>query len=321
MISVCIPVYNTNITELILELTRQGNDFSFDYEIILIDDCSEIEYRIANEAVSGTCKYIQLDRNVGRARIRNLFQDHARYEYLLFLDCDSVIIRKDFLLRYVNEILEHGSKVICGGRVYETVSPSPDRRLRWKYGTERESQLPSVREASPFRFFMSNNFLIDRKVFEQIRFDDRLIEYGYEDTLFGYLLMKNQVMIRHIDNPVLHGCLENNSEFLEKTEKSIANLLRILHFTGSDDAFVNNIRLLNFHRTICRMRLEKISRLSLNQLIPLFKSMLSRGFIFMWIYDLYKLGLLMQAGELPLAPSIDHSADLRQIFGKSNTDC
>jgi glycosyltransferase involved in cell wall biosynthesis len=320
MISICIPVYNHNINELVLELIRQGNESGVDYEIILIDDSSSMDYRIINENVYRLCKFVQLETNAGRARIRNLFQDHAKYENFLFVDCDSVITREDFISRYINEVAENSSLVICGGRVYKPVPPPREKKLRWKYGIDRESQLPSVREASPFRFFMSNNFLVNRNVFEKIKFDDRLTEYGYEDTLFGYWLMKNQVKISHIENPVLHGCLESNSEFLQKTEKSIDNLLRILHFTGSDNDFVKNVRLLQIHKMICSMRLTRICRLSLNQLRPLFKSLLSGGFILMWMFDLYKLGLLLQAEESPLEPSHEILEAIGQTTDNSNPE-
>ncbi|MGF1584111.1 MAG: glycosyltransferase family 2 protein [Bacteroidales bacterium] len=320
MISICIPVYNYNISELTVELIRQGNDSGADYEIILIDDCSLMEYRKANKALFRICKYIQLDRNVGRARIRNLFMEHARYENLLFVDCDSVIIREDFLLRYIKDISENGSLVICGGRVYETVSPPGEKKLRWKYGTFRESQPPSVRRKSPFRFFMSNNLLLNKKVLDSIRFDERLLEYGYEDTLFGYWLMKNKIKISHIENPVLHGHIETNSEFLEKTEKSVANLMRIVDFVGCDDDFVNNIRLLQIYIMINRIRLTGICRFSLNQLSRLFKYFLSRGFVYMWMFDLYKLDLLMQAGKLPLVPANERADKIKHTIEKSNSD-
>ena len=320
MISICIPVYNYNITELTLELIRQGNDSGVDYEIILIDDCSLTEYRIANEAVCKVCKFIQLDRNVGRAGIRNLFQYHAKYDNLLFVDCDSIITGKEFLVKYIRELVENGSLVICGGRVYGPAPPLREQKLRWGYGSQRESQPPSVRGKSPFRFFMSNNFLVNKKVFDSIRFDERLLEYGYEDTLFGYWLMKNKIKIRHIENPVLHGYLESNSEFLEKTEKSVTNLMRIVDFVGCDDDFVNNIRLLRIYKMINRIRLTGISRFSLNHLNRLFRYFLSRGFVSMWMFDLYKLGLLMQAGEFQLVPALERAEVMGQSTEKSNPD-
>lgn len=37
-------------------------------------------------------KYIELKKNIGRAKIRNLFIEYTTNPYLLFLDCDTKII-------------------------------------------------------------------------------------------------------------------------------------------------------------------------------------------------------------------------------------
>ena len=90
MISICIPVYNFNITSLVNELSNQVNSLNIPCEIIVIDDCSENFKRI-NKIECEKHTYIELSENIGRARIRNLFLKYAKYEYLLFLDCDSLV--------------------------------------------------------------------------------------------------------------------------------------------------------------------------------------------------------------------------------------
>jgi GT2 family glycosyltransferase len=294
MISICIPVYNFDVKKLVNELNRQGDDSGVPYEIVLIDDCSNDEFRLLNQPVFELNKFIQLSRNVGRARIRNLFPEHARYDKLLFLDCDSCIVSGDFLKNYIKAVRDNGSPVICGGRIYSSDIPPRNMKLRWKYGFLRESQPPTVRQSSSFRYFMTNNFLIDRAIITRIRFDERLVEYGYEDTLFGYRLMKMGISVKHIDNPVLHSCTEDNAEFLIKTEESINNLVQISGYINNEDGFVSNVKILSVFHRIGKLGLTTITRQTINAFKPLLKGILSRGYIWLWMFDLYKLGILMQ---------------------------
>ena len=118
MISICIPIYNFNVTELVKTLSAQLKDLNCPSEIILIDDCSDISFKKANENICSKENYIQLDKNIGRAAIRNRFLEYAKYEYLLFLDCDMVVHSNNFLDKYFNAINECNNKVICGGLIY-----------------------------------------------------------------------------------------------------------------------------------------------------------------------------------------------------------
>jgi len=56
-------------------------------------------FKKINENVCRKEIYIQLDNNIGRAKIRNLFLKYAKYDYLLFLDCDTFIISDDFVAK------------------------------------------------------------------------------------------------------------------------------------------------------------------------------------------------------------------------------
>ena len=61
MLSVCIPVYNFDVTELITDIRNQINTDDLDAEIIFIDDASQEEMRQRNEIVKSlTDHYILL---------------------------------------------------------------------------------------------------------------------------------------------------------------------------------------------------------------------------------------------------------------------
>jgi cellulose synthase/poly-beta-1,6-N-acetylglucosamine synthase-like glycosyltransferase len=245
MISVCIPVYNFDVRPLVNELISQIE--GLDCELILIDDASS-ECVFSHEELNAKTKFIRLNENVGRSKIRNLFLSESTCPYLLFLDCDSIIEKKDFIATYLEAIKKGNTKVICGGRYYPDSSPSKTQMLRWKYGVESESKTAEERLANPYKSFMTNNFLVDRSVFEKIQFDETLTKYGHEDTLFGFELKNNKVRIDHIENAILNGELESNQLYLSKTELGVKNLVKIVNSLDEPDDFIDDVYLLSFYR-------------------------------------------------------------------------
>ncbi|MBP7272736.1 MAG: glycosyltransferase family 2 protein [Saprospiraceae bacterium] len=249
MLSICIPVYNFDVTGLVLELVIQCEQMGVLYEIILMDDASEEEYRLFNRSLASVNKirYIELAQNVGRSRIRNLLADIARYEHLLFMDCDSKSPTESFIKNYIREL--PADCVICGGRTYETALPPEPYRFRWLYGVERESISANKRSLLPYQSFMTNNFIIPKKVLKELRFNETLLGYGHEDTLFGYELKKRKIDIKHIDNPLVHIGLENAEEFLQKTNQGLRNLALLYKKLQTEKEFIKCVKLLRyFHR-------------------------------------------------------------------------
>ncbi len=293
MISFCIPIYNCDVSMLVAELGRQASLLQdCPYEIILIDDLSE-ECKEKNNELRNihAVQYIELDQNVGRARIRNLFLNYAKFDYLLFLDCDSVIISSDFVRRYYAEVIGKNN-VVCGGRVYPE-DPGPGyRKLHWKYGLFKESMPADIRSSDPNKSFMTNNFLIRKAILGQIRFDERITKYGHEDTLYGYHLSKLGIRIKHIDNPVLHGSLEDAPSFVEKTETGIINLIRIVNFLDDKTGFIESVKILKYHHGIRPKGLLVMAKPLFYVLCPLIKYLLLSGLASLTLLDFYKFGYL-----------------------------
>lgn len=294
MISICIPIYNFDVNRLVDELSQQIENSPIETEIILIDDASNEKFKQINRITCQKHQYVELNQNVGRASIRNLFLRYAKYDYLLFLDCDSVVIQPDFISSYLVAISELHPLVLCGGRVYDQEFPDRHHRLRWKFGIERESHSADERLLHPNKSFMTNNFIIQRSLLESVKFDDRLKDYGHEDTLFGFELKKRKITISHIDNPVLNGDVEENSVFLEKTEFGIANLAKILRIVNYNTYFVEDVKILAFHRKMKKMSLSGlILFIFWLARIPL-RRLLIEGYVYLPLFDFYKLGLLIQ---------------------------
>jgi GT2 family glycosyltransferase len=292
MISICIPIYNFNVTSLVQELDRQSKLQDKLIELIVIDDASQDIYKAQNKEQCSKHTYIELPRNIGRSAIRNLFLKYAKHNHLLFLDCDSAVQNPSFIANYIAAIKEHPKSVLCGGRVYPTTAPSNDYLLRWQYGIKKESKSAHERSKWPNRAFMTNNFVISKAVFSQIAFDERLKDYGHEDTLFGFELKEKDIAVVHIENPIVNDHLETNQVYIVNTEKAVANLTHILTYTNFNKTLINDVTLL---RTYYKYKwAQPLILLCYNLFNKTIKRRLTRGKVSITAFNFYKLGYLSQ---------------------------
>jgi glycosyltransferase involved in cell wall biosynthesis len=293
MISILIPVYNCNIVTLVYDLHDQASAASVPIEIIVLDDCSSELLRDQNKDVNklANVRFMELEKNIGRASIRNKLAGMAAYPTLLFMDCDSKVPDGDYIKRY----LPYCGKeiVVCGGRIYRPVPPDePEMMLRWLYGIKREQLPANVRSKVPYHSFMTNNFLISRSILAQIQFDESLVQYGHEDTLFGFELKKRGIPVIHIQNPLIHTGLEITREFLRKTSEGIENLVILIAQGKIDREGFEDIRILRAYNKISRFGLVNLylkfyyqfERMILKNLMSINPNLSD--------FDLYKLAVL-----------------------------
>ena len=288
-LTICIPVYNFDIRPLLEELQTQIAPFEGSIDLLIIDDGSTDHFRELNKTSAHKQTYIELEENIGRSAIRNLLAKKADGVYLLFLDCDVIVDNPDFVEAYWNALNTEPS-IICGGRKYPSKCPSPQQALRWKYGIKRESQPAHIRSKAPNHSFMTNNFLIQKSVFNTIQFDERLDGYGHEDTLFGIQLAFHGIIIQHIENPVLNGDIEPSDEFIEKTSQGLKNLVRLQHIIPPElrSHLVQHITLLQFEQTF------PPRSFFIRLFFPLFRSIILRNLRShhpsLTLFNLFKLG-------------------------------
>ena len=294
MISICIPIYNYYIYPLVQRLNTQVASADKDaYEIVCIDDHSSSFYINQNKGIAELANLIVLDKNVGRASIRNLFLKYAKGEYLLFLDCDSKV-PENFLRNYTKPLNTNPS-VVVGGRVYDEADNDADHRLRYLYGTKVESQPVEVRAKEPYRSFQTSNFMVRRDVLERVPFDESISKYGHEDTLFGYQLQQHRIPIMHIDNPVINGDVEVNAEFLHKTVEAVESLAEIYDRMREDQRFCKSVRLLHTYNRVRRMGLQGLVYAVFKMLkTPMERHFLSGEGISIKQFSFYKLGALIK---------------------------
>ena len=293
MISILIPVYNFNIVPLVSELHRQASLAAVPFEIIVLDDCSSSFLRDQNMDVSKMdgVKFHELNTNVGRASIRNRLAGMAEYSSLLFMDCDSEILDSKYIEKYLPFCGQ--DVVVCGGRIYKPDPPDePDMMLRWMYGMHREQIPVADRQENPYHSFMTNNFLISRSILSRIHFDESIVQYGHEDTLFGFELRKGGIPVIHIDNPLVHIGLEIAREFLRKTSEGIENLVTLVQEGKINRDDIRDISLLRTYDTLDRFWMVSVYLLVFYLLERVVMRNLLGSNPNLRTFDLYKLSVL-----------------------------
>lgn len=303
MLSILIPVYNFDIRKLAGTLLGQCRKSALPFEILCFDDGSEEIFLLKNREISNWqgVSYRELPENLGRSRIRNELAAQASYSYLLFMDCDSKVVSGDYIATYV-EKCDPGS-LLYGGRVYPERPPANRQLyLHWHYGRRREQIPTALRQQSPYQSFMTNNFLVPKAIFEKIRFDGRLTQYGHEDTIFGLELEKLAIPIHHIDNPLEHLGLEDAPGFLLKTEKAIENL----YFLSRSNPIIDT-RLLRMFERLKKMGLSRVLYRTLQPLQPFIGKNLKSGRPSLSLFDIYKLCLLLKQHNCHEVDKFDES--------------
>ncbi len=228
MISILIPTYNYDITELLLKINKQINLLikKIDYEIIVVDDCSSgniINLNITNNIEK--IKVVRNETNKGRSWTRNKLVELSNYENLLFLDSDTLPIQDNFILSYVNLIHQKDYQVVYGGILYQ---PNAKKNLRLVYGNSREALSVEERNKNKYLSILTLNILLKKSVFEKIKFNEEILNFRHEDTLFSYEMKKNNIKIEHIHNPVYHLGVENSEIFLLKSEESVIGIKELI---------------------------------------------------------------------------------------------
>ncbi|NOZ36138.1 MAG: glycosyltransferase [Chlorobi bacterium] len=292
MLSILIPIYNYDVREFVSQLHNQTMQENIDFEIIIADDASENKYRKKNSELTGLkqVEYIQLEKNIGRSKIRNLLAEKAKYENLLFADCDMLIKNNNFIKSYIN--IQNSYSVICGGICYQKQEPKDKQLLlRWCYGIKREKKSAKNRSLNPYSSFMSGNFFIRENIFRQIQFNENISKYGHEDTLFGIELQRKNITIAHIDNPLIHNGLEDNNTFINKTKTGIENLIYISKNYNYPELY-KKIKLLRISKKLFFLKPLIILTFIISENLIL-KNLKSKHPI-LFLFDFYKLGYYLK---------------------------
>lgn len=284
MLSILIPAYNYNIVALAQSLHQQALEQLVDFELIVMEDGST-QFLNENREIEKleNCRYIISEKNIGRSAIRNKLADEAKYEHLLFMDGDAEVHTTNYIEKYL--AFCHEDSIVIGGTAYDPNEHNPQYSLRLKYGRKREARTAPERDKSNFATF---NFLISKKIFNRVRFDENIDGYGHEDMLFGHQLHQLGYEFVQIENPLIHKGLDDNRTFIRKTEESARNLY-LLYKTGKYPYLNRESKLLNTYIQIDSYRLTRLFSFIYTFTSSVIQKCLCSKNPSLRLYDFYKL--------------------------------
>lgn len=289
MLSICIPVYNVDVTGLSHDIIKQCHHHKLEFEILIYDDGSSSGFKQKNQAISNykEIKYIELHKNLGCAAIRNKMAYDASYNNLLFLDSDSEIPH-DYIELY-SPYFKYDFQIVNGGRIHPPTLPNREKSLRWKVGKIKEDFNVEHRSKVPNKSFMSNNFLIKQEIFNSIKFNEDILRSGHEDTMFGIELEKKGIEILHINNPVIHLGLEDNDVFIKKTKQRLETLYYLEALNKNNKLFYDRVTIIKYFKKVKRFRLLGLLNIVFKMFGKYMENMLYLPNPSMFLYDFYKI--------------------------------
>ncbi len=290
MLSILIPVYNYNIVKLVTELHKQATETLMNFEIIVLEDGST-RFLEENKVIKklDNCIYEINNINLGRSAIRNRLADKAKYEHLLFLDCDAEVYSLHFISKY--EAFCREECVVLGGRMYDEKDYTKEKSLILTYGLKRERYDVPKKNDSRHKMFMTPNFLISKSIFNKIRFDENIKGYGHEDSVFGIQLQRLGIDFLLIDNPVIHKGLEDNITYIKKNELALEKLFN-LYISGLYPELGEKSKVLKMYLNLNKLHLNAVIRFKFKLLKPTLIKNITGLKPNLILFDLYKLGYL-----------------------------
>lgn len=167
LISFIVPVYNVEryLSICLDSILNQGIDQD-DFEIILVEDCStDGSLQICKDY---SCKYkniilIENDKNIGLGLTRNKGMDHARGEYIHFVDSDDYLIPNSIQELLSLDIIKQSPDIIKFEYVSTTnISRGQNRIIfKGKYNDYCGSNLGF----SVWRYWFKRLFLLENNLY------------------------------------------------------------------------------------------------------------------------------------------------------------
>ena len=250
MLSICIPTYNTDCSELLDILAEQIAQLEETVEVLVCDDFSTDDVRKNQEACERNgFSFFKNQSNLGSISTRIKLAKNSSFNWLLFVDADMVPVQKKFVHNYILNM--KNDTVVFGGYNYN--NDHQKNLLRKNYGILREQKTVDVRKHTPYKYVFSGNMLIKKKIFTQsIKNPSNC--YGY-DALLGETLKRNKVKLSHVDNGTFHTGIEDNILYLKKLKEG-AKLLRTQF--DNDEIVSGHNNLINLYKFLKKIYLAKI---------------------------------------------------------------
>ena len=287
MISILIPCFDYNAYPLVSILEKQALMLKIDFEIICIDDGSFSSKNDVNQKINllTNSKFIESKKNIGRINNRLLLAEKSQYEWLIFLDVDTLPNEDNFLKNYIDQL--NKGMMIIGGCIYKEPE-NENFGLRYKFGKLREEINSNTRNKNPYKYISSCNFMCQRNVLIDVLSSIKTISYG-NDYIFGSLIKKMGIDVNHIDNPVLIDNIDDNQIFIKKTHHALDNLI-----SSYNNKIIkkHSISILKAYMILDNLLLKNI----FVKITDLYKNLLKRNLYRkdpnLFLFDLYRLNYL-----------------------------
>lgn len=259
MISLIIPLYNSNYIEKQLLSIKNIDKDDLEYEIIFIDDWSDEEFVIKYKKDFELFKEINLsyyylwDKNWKNrvCEARNIWAKFAKYDNLIFIDQETILhktyltfLKKYFFedqivfwqsLWYNNNVKSLSDEDIDFFIENSTIDKDNFSDFRFYFYKEKEDQ------NRIWEFFSASNFFISKKIFTKIWwFDENLLNWWDEDIEFWYRLSKAWYNIKFLDK----------MKVLNLSEKLYREPYKILEKEKVNSLSTNWLYNYNKHKTV-----------------------------------------------------------------------
>lgn len=237
-LSVLIPFYGADPSELLRAVAAQAVQMAGAVEIVCADDASPdasiaaaVAETVADLPVA--CTLLLAGRNRGRSLIRNLLAEQARGGHLLYLDGDMAVAQPDFLASYLTLIRNGEVGIAFGGfdmGLEADDDPAHDLHV---WSSRRDHCLPAaVRQRNPEKYTYTSNLLVRRDLMLACPFSDAFHGWGWEDVDWAMRAAKLSPILQ-IDNPAVHRGFSPAEVLLRKYRESVPNF-RVLHARHRD---------------------------------------------------------------------------------------
>lgn len=226
-VSVIIPFYNNDISELLRAYNSVINQTHKNYEIIFINDGSSKNYEKFLKIIKNdnNCIYLENKINMGVSYSRNLGIDKSSGKYIAFLDADDEFV-EDKIENQLNLMVKCKSK-FSHSSYYRNLNDKITLQESGKLNGDVLSELIYGCIIATPTIMIEKKFLIDNK----IKYKD---EIGIAEDICFYLEIAKKTYILGINEPLSIVHASENSSAYDK-EKQIIGLQNLLRYILNDD--------------------------------------------------------------------------------------
>jgi GT2 family glycosyltransferase len=212
LVTVIIPSFNRRY-DLCRCIDSISEQIAVSLEIIVVDDCSEDDTREYLGTNYPDVHLIPCKQRYGPSYLRNLGLREAKGDFVLFLDSDVVIPRKDIIRRMVDILLHNKNIGEIGGEipVYREIFDEA-RGIRRDFLGNNHDIFSKKKELTAVKmkkctYLATCNCMVRKNVAIEVGGFDPYYKFGGEDTDFGFnILKKGHMNMVSFEVGVHHHC-------------------------------------------------------------------------------------------------------------------